>query len=242
MAATATGARLTQAHRQAQLAVRAAVMRDLLTLWRLFDPSEPESYEEFTRLAGILIGARYSDSAGMAAAYYREFLRVEGIDTRVTPTIPPALDPERIRTSLYATGFAGTRRALRAGMSVPSALSQGFVMASGSAARLALEGGREAVLQTAESDGRVSGWIRVPSGNACAFCAMLASRGPVYKQESADFESHDHCSCVAEPYYDGSAWPKVNQQYRDRWYETTGGKGGNDALNAFRAALEGRAE
>jgi hypothetical protein len=41
----------------------------------------------------------------------------------------------------------------------------------------------------------------VTSGNACDFCSMLADRGAVYGEASAEFEAHDHCSCSAQPVY-----------------------------------------
>lgn len=44
--------------------------------------------------------------------------------------------------------------------------------------------GRDAVRDTADESGEEIGWARILSGNeSCAFCAMLASRGPVYKNE-----------------------------------------------------------
>ncbi|MGY1440156.1 VG15 protein [Streptomyces reniochalinae] len=33
-------------------------------------------------------------------------------------------------------------------------------------------------------DRRCIGWRRVASGSCCSFCAMLASRGAVYKDQS----------------------------------------------------------
>lgn len=242
MAATAEGRQLTRAHRSAQLTLRAAVVRDLLILWGLFDPTDPGSYEEFARLAALLIRTRYADSVGLASAYYREFLEAEGIPTRVTPLPAPDLDADRIHTSLFATGFAGTQRALRLGFSSDAAKQQGFVLVSGAASRLTLLGGRETITGTVGVDGLVTGWQRVTSSKPCSFCAMLASRGPVYREETVGFSAHDHCSCTPEPYHSGSEWPTANQQFRDLWNETTRGRGGRDAVNAFRAALEGRAD
>lgn len=241
MASTAAGTTLSRTHRTAQIAIRAGLLRDLSTLWALFDLAAPDSYERFAELAGVLIRTRYADSIGIASAYYRAFLAAEGIGTRVIPLPAPPLDEARIRSSLYATGFAGTDRALRAGFAVDAAKRQGFVLVSGSATRLALEGGRETIVGTARADGLVRGWQRVTSGRPCAFCAMLAGRGPIYKESAAGFDAHDHCSCAAEPFYDGAAWPARNEQFRDLWNETTAGVSGADARSAFRAALEGRA-
>lgn len=242
MAATALGRRLTQVHRSAQLTLRAAVIRDLLLLWRSFDPADPDSYAEFAQLAGILIRLRYADSVGLASAYYRQFLQAEGIASRVLPLPAPPLDDAQINAALFATGFAGTRRALRLGFPVRAARDQGFVLASGAASRLVLNGGRDTITGTVATDGLVTGWQRVTSGDPCAFCAMLASRGPVYRESTVGFSAHDHCSCYPEPFHHDSEWPAANQQFRNLWNETTRGLGGRDAVNAFRAAIEGRAE
>jgi len=77
---------------------------------------------------------------------------------------------------------------------------------------------------------------RVASANSCAFCAMLASRGPVYKEETVDFEAHDHCTCGSEPVYEGAEWPPNSKEYQDLWYENHG------SYKDFRAAVEGRAQ
>lgn len=199
MAETAEGAQLSRTFRQTQIALRAAVIRDLDTLWALFDPAAPESYEKFAEIAGSLIRSRYSDSAGLASLYYRQFVEAEGIASRVIPLPAPPLDPNRIRTSLYATGFAGTDRALRAGKPIEAAKANGFVAVSGAGSRLALEGGRKTITGTIGVDGAVAGYRRVTSGKACDFCTMLAGRGAVYGEASADFDAHDHCSCTAEP-------------------------------------------
>lgn len=192
-------------------------------------------------MAEILIRQLYGDSSALARVYYREFLEAEGIRTLVTPRPPEELATERIRAALVATGLAGTLRSLRLRQPLRLAKDNGFVLMSGAAARLALEGGRQTIIGSVQADGLVTGWIRTTSGDPCAFCAMLASRGPVYKESTVGFQAHDHCSCVPEPYHSGSEWPEANQQFRDQWNEVTAGKGGTDALNAFRAHLEGRA-
>jgi hypothetical protein len=42
------------------------------------------------------------------------------------------------------------------------------------------------------------GWKRVGVGQ-CDFCRMLIGRGAVYTEETADFQSHDHCNCSPAP-------------------------------------------
>lgn len=56
--------------------------------------------------------------------------------------------------------------------------------------------------------GVVLGWARVLAGETnCAFCAMLASRGPVYHSEgTASFDAHDGCDCGATLVVKGERW------------------------------------
>lgn len=48
------------------------------------------------------------------------------------------------------------------------------------------------------ADPSARGWMRVGVGE-CEFCRVLIGRGAVYSEATADFESHDHCHCQAEP-------------------------------------------
>ena len=43
----------------------------------------------------------------------------------------------------------------------------------------------------------------VPGGTCCTFCAMLASRGPVYSESEHAESLHAHCGCVAVPTWNG---------------------------------------
>lgn len=65
---------------------------------------------------------------------------------------------------------------------------------------------RDTVRESSIEDPEARGWQRQSSGG-CAFCEMLASRGVVYSESSADFASHDHCHCYAVPAFNGSSRP-----------------------------------
>ena len=106
--------------------------------------------------------------------------------------------------------------------------------------------GREAVEDAVKNDPVALGWARVPSGaETCAFCTMLVSRGPVYKnQRGAAFREdgepyHPNCDCIAVPVFDKNDWPghATYIEAQRLWYETTGGKTGSAALNALRRHL-----
>jgi hypothetical protein len=111
---------------------------------------------------------------------------------------------------------------------------------TGSASRLVLQAGRETTLQNVRRDPRAHGWAReLESENPCAFCAMLATRGAVYKngsEASAGFEAHDHCECQAVPNFGDYEMPAQIQEFRDLYYSLPHGSG----LKGFRAAFEAK--
>jgi hypothetical protein len=125
------------------------------------------------------------------------------------------------------------------GGDIAKAADEGAASVARAAVRLALDGGRETLLDTMRDDQRALGWARSASGNACAFCAMLASRGPVYKEDSAGFQSHDGCGCTPEPVFDEDAdWPAGSREYQQMWKDLTDGQSGPDAINAFRRGFD----
>lgn len=76
--------------------------------------------------------------------------------------------------------------------------------------------------------GVVVGWARVLTGEEnCPFCAMLASRGPVYEEKTAlnaasrdGRRYHDNCDCTAVMVVKGKPWDGQEQYeaLQDLWY------------------------
>lgn len=126
------------------------------------------------------------------------------------------------------------------------------VKAAGASARLVQLGGRSAAIETVRRDPVAVGYVRVTRGGCCGFCAMLASRGPVYRSKDTFKESdarfvgfgeikvHDSCQCSFRPVYNRSfsEWPDNNLTFSDLWYASTKGLSGKAAQNAFRHAWE----
>lgn len=59
---------------------------------------------------------------------------------------------------------------------------------------------RDTITTNRHRDPEAVGWRRVSSGK-CKFCAMLASRGAVYREETARFAAHTNCHCTAQPVF-----------------------------------------
>jgi hypothetical protein len=122
---------------------------------------------------------------------------------------------------------------------------------SSAQARVSMDGGRSTIWTLAERDKRAIGWVRVSlTGTPCGWCAMLISRGPVYKSErsatlaggASGYDDgdrfHDNCHCVAVPVFSddqyGGSQFDLNRQYSELWPKVTRGLSGKAAVSAWR--------
>jgi hypothetical protein len=242
MARTPESTALTAAHLAQQAGVRASVMRDVIRLFPMWDPDEPASWGRFVQAVTLLVQQRGTMSSALAARYYAMFRAADLSLTlgKAAAMVAPATAAQ-IERAMMSTAMSGYYRGRQAGLDKAAALRNALVQQTGSAARLAMQPGRETIVGAVRSDPRYHGWIRVSDGDPCAFCAMLLSRGPVYKEESAGFEAHDHCACGAEPFAAGSPWPEKNLTYNHLWQQTKHDPD-TSPLNAFRRALNGTTE
>ena len=91
-----------------------------------------------------------------------------------------------------------------------------------------LSAASETLFQSTASDARTRGgevrYTRVASGGSCAFCALLAAEDRTFDSEdTAAFDAHDGCMCVAVPYhgaddvsgYDRSDYENMYEKARD---------------------------
>jgi hypothetical protein len=128
--------------------------------------------------------------------------------------------------------------------------------AAGAGQKVVADVGRDTITEALDEDGEALGWARMTGPNACHFCALMVSRGPVYHTEQTagaaanrrfkgdgKYKFHDHCDCTVVPIFRGQGWdPPAYVQEWDRLYmESTGGVGGTKGkLRAWRKAFEGR--
>lgn len=243
MASSPVAAALTEHHRLAQLRVGALTAVQVHAIWPLLDLEHLDAtFGRWMAGAQAIIGSQYRISAQLAAGYYSTFRRLE-LGAHAKPFVPVVVDPanaDAVRISLLVTGPVSVKAAMTRGVALAAAGAVADGRAAGEAMRHALSGGRDTISQSAGADPRALGWARAASGRACAFCAMLASRGPVYSEGSVDFEAHSHCSCSSEPVYSTDAgWPAGSRQYADLWEEATSDvEPGGDLLNTFRRSYE----
>lgn len=243
MAATVVGAQLTELQRVAQLRLAARTIAQMRAVWGLLDPAELDAtFERWLRVAIPVVQNNRAASARLAAAYLAAFRQAElGTLADLPVVLAAPADVKAVTTSLLVTGPGSVKKAMTRGVDLARAVDVAEARSSAAAMRHALDGGRTLIADTVAADGQALGWARVASSTACAFCAMVASRGPEYGSEAtARFDAHDGCRCGAEPVYSpDAAWPANSQRYRDLWDETA--KGSDDPLNSFRRALAGGA-
>ena len=242
MAATVQGTQLTEQHRRSQLSIRAAALRTLLVLFPAFTMKDIDaSWLPLEAALMLLITQARTQSSSLARAYYLNFRNAEGIRGPV-PVDPPPLPiwEQAAHRSLTVTGPVAAKQAIASGRPQAEAREIALVRLSGSVGRLVLNGGRDTITGMVSAEPQRVGWIRVTSASPCAFCAMFATRGPIYKETTVGFQAHDHCACTAEPIVrnERSAWPARNRELLGVWNETTRGLGGREAILAFRAAIE----
>lgn len=270
MATTAEAAALTEAHRVQQARQGALIAYVTAQLWmREVDPTDitATSAKLVERLMPLVLRRR-NESARLARAYYSKFraLEVAGGDGFELPPLS-SLDLSVLKTSLEVTGPIGLKKRIgeigdlnEAGdlpevtlkVLINEAMEKTATDISGAATRHAMNGGRDEIQNALAEDRVALGYVRVTQANPCYFCAMLASRGPVYGDDSFDetdprfigegtHKVHDHCGCSIEPVYDRKAdWPGRAKEFEGEWVDLSRSLGRSPTLRDWRRRYEGR--
>ena len=204
MAVTSAGTALTLRHRRTQQAISAETSRQLLRLWPMLDLARlDETSPAWAAAALSVVRGGHELSARAAMSYWLAFRVAEGASRR-WPSFPPAtLDEDAARTSLLVTAPVYVKSATGRGLPLGTAGRNALAQSTAAATRHMMSGGRDTITAASDADRQVVGWARAISGDACAFCVVLASRGAAYKSEdTAGFQAHDNCWCWPEPMYD----------------------------------------
>jgi hypothetical protein len=222
------------AAKAAQMAIRAALMRDVAKLWPALDKARlAETFPGWLRAMSLLITNYHGQSSAAAGRFYQS-ARAQALGSPTPPSLikaAPAPDPEWIAK---AVGFSGPGMLSKDTAAPNTALSTTL----GTASRIALDGGRTTVLETVKHDRAAVGWYRVTDGDPCAFCALLASRHIAYRsQKSSSFEAHNDCGCTGAPAFSREQeLPPISGQAETVYLESTRGLGGKARMAAFRKA------
>jgi len=218
MALTEGGRALTEVHRQAQIRLGAGTMLKAAALWSLLDLADLDGSTP-AWLAATLGMARSEQaaSADMAARYVTAFREAE-IGEQPGPVVRPVPNDIEIATTARINGPVRVKTLIGNGVEAERAYRAGMVAVQGALMQVALQAGRELIDKTARLDPKSGRYRRVTDGQPCAFCAMLASRGPVYSEHTAYFRAHPRCGCTAEIVY-GEWVPNEREAEWVRAYE-----------------------
>jgi len=164
-----------------------------------------------------LIQSRSPISARLAGRYLAEFRAAEGVGGAASVRLASTPVVDDLIPNLRFVGIANARR-LDDLKRAPSEIARVTLSnVEGEVTRHVLNGGRSTIVETVRGDSRARGYTRVTDGAPCAFCAMLAGRGPVYNSDtSGSFDAHRKCGCTAEPvYFTDAPWSPSAKRWDD---------------------------
>lgn len=153
---------------------------------------------------------------------------------------------ESLVKDLHTSGAGVAKREIGKGKTPEAAKQTAAKAVSAKAMKLAADGGRAPLIREVSTGrGGAIGYVRVVDANPCPFCAMLASRGAVYRSDAfshsnalfsgdGEFKVHDGCGCTLEPVYGKRVTdlPKANQELAEQWAEIAAGA--RDPWNTWR--------
>jgi hypothetical protein len=225
-------------YQAAQNLLGVTLIRDILARWNLTAMDLGRIKRIWPQIrAGIAaaVDNKHDVFWNMGLRFFAQVRGASGITSPVPEVLPVPLPPALVQATLDSTGPWTMLRAVSKSVPPGQAADIAAVRLSGAASRLAIQGARQAVLAAVQADPAAMAWARGLGPRPCYFCAMLASRGPVFKSEaSAGFEAHNHCMCYAIPCFSAGQGAPGWQQLQDDWQRVTKGLSGQDARKAWR--------
>lgn len=201
-------------------------------------------FRRILRQLTALLAAAWRAIRDLTGMYLEDHAAAEG--RTVEPTLAE-WNTEQVLTNLRVTGPIAFKTAIGAGHDEQEALDSMTSQLVGASEKIVLRGDRDTVMATVDDRDDIVGWRRVSDGDPCAWCAMLVSRGAVYKsgrtagdQRFLGNEYHDGDRCTAEPLYVHEEEPAEVQALYALWQKVTAGKSGADALRAWREFWDNR--
>lgn len=211
------GSDTTWKFRHEQVRMRARMTRDLAVVWPALDFSRLDSTYPAWAFAVDQMVRRYErESLERSRDYLEAFYRDNGVQGAIPIVTPPPAPPEQVDALLHSGAVASIKKSTAAGATVRVTMSRAFATTSQQMVRLVRDAAREQTRVTALNDSRFGGWNRVGTGDTCAFCRMLISRGATYSEASVRFASHTNCNCEVQPWFSGEAKPVSEYRKSDR--------------------------
>ncbi|WP_051264715.1 VG15 protein [Nakamurella lactea] len=172
--------------------VSSASLAEFLAVWRVLDLGNAAAATGAIREAIAALIEQYGPMSAELGAQWFDDLRVQAgqsvrYEARLSKVVITDALQSRIGWSAYPL-FLEQPNAQQALSRFTATLQQEVT-----------EPAKETVEVNVERDPARPRWARHASANACAWCALLATRGPVYRSETSaggGKKYHPHCHCV----------------------------------------------
>jgi hypothetical protein len=193
---------------------------------RLLDPSDLDgTFPTFVRYAVPLIQVARGRGSLRADRFYSAARTASDLSAAIPAVPAQGLNLVAATAALRVNGPVKVKQKIAAGENPARAVALAKVTTLNAAKRLSLEASRNRLISLTKADADARAWARVSDGAPCAFCAMLVSRGPVYSESTAYFETHNGCGCSAEPVFRTSpsrGWNPMSRELADLWNQSGG--------------------
>ena len=233
-------------YRAAQLGLTRLLIRDVRGLRSLILPTRlQQSVPDWLTAMHAVVEQYARTSSHLAAEFYDAQREAAGVTDAFTVPVSDPPPPEQTEASLrWATkdlwprdpDDPQTTDAQRKPMDVRLAAAE--TKAEQVAQKLVTDTGRGTVQEAVRQDRQATAWSRAAALGACSFCKLLATRGAVYKQDTADFRAHDGCHCGVIPVFKGQRFElSPHAQEWERLYREYAAPHSGNQLRRFRLAL-----
>lgn len=196
MALTAAGAALTAGYQRHISAMAAAAGMAVADAMDDIDPDNIGGAHQYAvKKAADAIQAGTRQGRALTAQYLNRYARAEGIELPTLPAVRPVGRQDAVRTAFYS-GPVRAKTLIRRGISGEQAVAEMRDWAAQWGRTQVESASRDYVIRSARRT-RLK-CRRVTVGKTCAFCSMLAARGPVYTEDTVTFRAHRCCDCTWE--------------------------------------------
>ena len=186
--------RQTRAYAIARNAVAERGRHEFDRLARAIDLSDPDALQKLQKVADAVMRTYGAASAELAAQWFALCAPDDAA--------PAALVFDASKRKLHEgiaykwSQFASDEIGARGLMDGCTAKAKESIVSA------AAETLFEAIASDVRTRGERVQYVRVASGDSCAFCALLAAEDRTFSTEdAAAFDAHDGCMCVAMPYH-----------------------------------------
>lgn len=181
-----------QAHIAAQKRLRELAVRGVATAWRRLPGYDEINVDPFLASVLPLVLAAQRQSVALTAAFLTRSLRRPPAGIDIDRLIGSAIRAGTPPQVVYRRPFVQTWTALSEHTPWEQAVNAGLQRATGAAAMDVQNAMRHTLVAAGQADDLILGYQRVPDGDACAFCRLIAGRRYLTDQL---MEVHPRCGC-----------------------------------------------